>query len=102
MVAQSVIWRRTSLSTISSRRPESTTSPRSVTTVPSVNPAGLAASAFRAEDRAHGLLQDEADSPGREQGLERAALEESDGIALAPRSTTCWRSGTFVENSAPG
>ncbi len=36
----------------------------------------------RAEDRAHRLLQDEPDAPGRQQGFERPAVQETDHRAL--------------------
>ncbi len=36
----------------------------------------------RAEHRAHRLLQDQADAPGREQGFKRAAVEKADDAAL--------------------
>ena len=49
---------------------------------------------LRAEGRAHRLLQDEADAPGREQRLERPAVEEADDAALEHRADAAPRRGT--------
>ena len=51
-----------------------------------------------AEDRAHRLLQDEADAPGREQRLERPAVEEADHAALEHRADQRPRPGTRPES----
>ena len=49
---------------------------------PDINAGFSTCDVLRAEDRAHGLDQDEADAPRREQRLERPAVEEADHDAL--------------------
>ena len=46
----------------------------------------LHAHVLRAEDRAHQLLQHQADAPGGQQGFERAAVQEADHPALQDRA----------------